>query len=59
MAHQKIKTIEMTRQIRDRMYLRLKDLPPAEQLAFYREHARLMNAKAAKLVKTKHKPVHA
>ena len=59
MAQPTIKAVEMTRQIRDRLYLRLKNLTPAEQLAFFREHARLMNAKAAKLVKTKRKSIHA
>jgi len=59
MAQQKIKAVEMTRQIRDKIYEQIKDMSPAEQLAFYREHARLMNAKAAKLVKPKRKPVHA
>ncbi len=59
MAHQKIKAVEMTRKIRDRIYEQVKDLSPAEQLAFFREGARRMNAKAATLVKTKRKPVHA
>ena len=59
MAQPTIKAVKMTRQIRDRMYLRLKNLTPAEQLAFFREHARLMNAKATKLMKTKRKRVHA
>ena len=54
-----INAVEMTRQIRDRIYEQVKDLSPAEQLAFYRERARLMNAKAAKLIKSKRKPVHA
>lgn len=56
---QKIKAVEMTRKIRDRIYEQVKDLSPAEQLAFYREGARRMNAKAAVLIKRKRKPVHA
>ncbi len=59
MAQQKIKAVEMTRQIRDKNYQRLLSLSHAERLAFYREQARLMNIKAAKLAKTKHKAVHA
>ncbi len=59
MAQPTIKAVEMTRQIRDQMYLRLKNLSPAEQLVFFREHARLMNTKATKLMKTKRKRVHA
>lgn len=51
MAQLKIKAVEMTRQIRDKIYEQVKDLPPAEQLAFYRERARRMNAKAKKLIK--------
>jgi hypothetical protein len=58
MAQQTIKAVEMTRQIRDRIYGQMKDMSPAEQLAFFREHARLMNAQAKKLGKTKRKPVH-
>jgi hypothetical protein len=49
----------MTREIRNRIYEQVKDLTPAEEVAFYREHARSMNAKAAKLGKTKRKRVHA
>ena len=59
MAQQKIKAVEMTRQIRDKIYEQIKDMSHAELLAFYREHARLMNLKAAKLVKPKRKRVHA
>ncbi len=59
MAHQEIKAVEMTRQIRDRIYEQVKDLSPAEQLAFYRERARLMDAKAEKLWKKDHTPAHA
>ena len=59
MAQQKIKAVEMTRQIRDKIYEQIKDMSPAEQLAFYREHARLMNAKAEQLLKAKRTPTHA
>ncbi len=60
MAHQKIKTVEMTLRIREKNYQRLLGLSRAERLAFYREHARLMNAKAARLVKAKvRQPVRA
>ncbi|MDE3092133.1 MAG: hypothetical protein KGJ80_22390 [Chloroflexota bacterium] len=48
-----IKTIERTRQIREKNYQRLLGLSRAERLAFYREHARLMKAKAAMLVTPK------
>lgn len=51
MAEQKIDAVKMTRTIRDRNYERLRHLSRAERLAFYREQARLMNAKAATLVK--------
>ncbi len=53
MAEQKIKAVEMTRLIRDDHYRRLAGLSRAEQLAFYREQARLMNAKAAQILKAK------
>lgn len=59
MAELKIKAVEMTRQIRDKIYLRVKDMTPTEELAFYREQARLMNEKAAKLRKRKRKPTPA
>ena len=59
MAEQKIKAVEMTRLIREQHYRRLAGLSRAEQLAFYREQARLMNARAAQLAKDKsHKPAH-
>ena len=51
MAEQKIDAVKMTRSIRDKNYERLRHLSRAERLAFYREQARLMNAKAATLVK--------
>lgn len=51
MAEQRIDAVAMTRQIRDKNYERLRHLSRAERLAFYREQARLMNAKAAAMVK--------
>jgi len=51
MAEQKIDAIKMTRSIRENNYARLRSLSRAERLAFYREQARLMNEKAAALVK--------
>lgn len=51
MTDQKIDTIKMTRSIRDRNYELLRNLTRAERLAFYREQAALMNAKAAALAK--------
>jgi len=51
MAEQKIDAIMMTRSIRDKNYERLHHLSRAERLAYYREQASLMNAKAATLVK--------
>ncbi len=60
MAEQEIDAVKMTRSIRDRNYERLRHLSRAERLAFYREQARLMNAKAATLVKAEaHTPVPA
>lgn len=38
-----IDTIEMTRQIRDRLYEQLKDLSLMERLAFYRETAQALH----------------
>jgi hypothetical protein len=51
MAEQKIDAIMMTRNIRDKNYERLHHLSRAERLAYCREQASLMNAKAATLVK--------
>ncbi len=51
MAELKIDAVKMVRRIRDRNYERLRHLSRAERLAFYREQARLMNAKAATLIK--------
>lgn len=51
MAEQKIDAVKMVRSIRDRNYERLRHLSRAERLAFYREQTRLMNEKAATLVK--------
>ena len=56
MAEQKIDAVKMTRSIRDKNYERLRDLSRAERLAFYREQARLMDAKAATLVKAEAHP---
>ena len=41
----------MTRRVSDRNYERLRHLSRAERLAFYQEQARLMNAKAAAMVR--------
>ena len=51
MAEQRIDAVAMTRSIRDKNYERLRHLSRAERLAYYREQARLMNAKAATMVK--------
>ena len=59
MAELTIKAVEMTRQIRDKHYEQLRGLSRAERLAFYRERARLMNAKAEKLIEAKRKRVNA
>ena len=56
MAEQKIDAIKMVRSIRDRNYERLRHLSRAERLAFYREQARLMNAKAATLIEPEKTP---
>jgi len=59
MAQLTIKAVEMTRQIRDRHYQQLLGLSRAERLAFYREHARLMNLKAEQIRKSMEKRVNA
>ncbi|MBM3333437.1 hypothetical protein FJY63_02135 [Candidatus Sumerlaeota bacterium] len=60
MPDRRIRAVEMTRRIREKNYQRLLGLSRAERLAFYREQARLMNAKAAKLAKAKvGKPIDA
>ena len=59
MAQLTIKAVEMTRQIRDKNYQRLLGLSRTERLAYYREHARLMDAKAEQLLKAKRTPTHA
>lgn len=60
MAQPKIDAIQMTRGIRERNAERLRHLSREERLAFYREQARLMNAKAATLVPNDpNKPAHA
>ena len=59
MAQLVIKAVEMTRQIRDNNYQRLLGLSRAERLAYYREHARLMDAKAKKLWKKDRSPANA
>ena len=51
MAEQKSDAIAMTRHIRDKSYEHLRHLSRAERLAFYQEQARLMNAKAAAMVR--------
>ena len=51
MAEPKIDTIKMTQTIRDKNYERLRNLSREERLAFYREQALRMNAKAAILNK--------
>jgi hypothetical protein len=50
-AEKKIDAIKMTRSIRDKQYEQLRRLSRAERLAFYRDQARLMDAKAATLIK--------
>ena len=56
MAEQTIDTVKMTRSLRDNNYERLRDMSRAERLAFYREQARLMNAKAATLIRAEAHP---
>ncbi len=51
MAEKKIDAIKMTRSIRDKQYEQLRRMSRTERLAFYREQARLMDAKAATLIK--------
>ena len=60
MAEPKIDAIKMTRSIREKNYERLRKMSRAERLAFYREQAHWMNAKAAALSKAKaHRPTQA
>jgi hypothetical protein len=40
-----VKTIEMTRQIREQQYAQFAGKSPAERLAFYREQTRQMDAR--------------
>ena len=54
-----INAVEMTRKIRDRIYGQMKNMSPAEELAFYREHASLMNEKAEQILEAKRKLEHA
>ena len=57
MTHQKIDAIEMTRGIREKNHERLNSMPRSERLAYYKEQARRMNARAAALLSAKgHKP---
>lgn len=46
MAKNEIRTVEMTLHIRNAHYALLKDKTCQERIAFYREKARLINAKA-------------
>jgi hypothetical protein len=39
--------VAMTRRIRDEHYERLKDAPPDERIAFYREKARVLHERIA------------
>jgi len=60
MVQPKIDAIQMTRDIREGNAERLGRLSREERLAYYREQARLMNAKAATLMpKDPNKPAHA
>jgi len=52
MVQVKIKAVEMTRQIRDKNYERLRGMSRAERLEYFREQARLMNEKAETLLKS-------
>ena len=45
-----VKTIEMTRQIREQQYAQFAGKSPAERLAFYREQAQQMDAKIPALL---------
>jgi hypothetical protein len=50
----RLKTMEMIRQIRDSHHELLKDKTPEERIAFYREHARRMNARLQSLLHEQH-----
>jgi hypothetical protein len=54
-----INAVEMTRKIRDKIYEQTKDMSRAELLAFYREHALLVNEKAEQILKQKRELEHA
>jgi hypothetical protein len=48
----KLKTIELTRRIRDNIYKQIKDLPKEEQIKFYRLKASKLNKQLQKKKKT-------
>ncbi|HEY4724316.1 MAG TPA: hypothetical protein VII92_20840 [Anaerolineae bacterium] len=45
-----VKTIEMTRQIREQQYAQIAGKSPADRLAFYREQAQQMDARIPALL---------
>jgi len=48
----KLKTIELTRRIRDNIYEQIKDLPKEEQIKFYRLKASKLNKQLQQKKKT-------
>lgn len=50
----KLKTVELTREIRDSIYNKIKDLSREEQVEFYRNRAKMVHKKIEnkKIVKT-------
>ena len=55
MKQNKIKTIEMVRQIRDKQYEQTKDMSTAEKIAFYRERSNTLLAQLQTIVDAKRK----
>jgi len=48
-----IKTVDVFRKIRDEHYRILKDKPVNEQIVFYQQQAKLVRARAGRLLKKK------
>ena len=55
----KIKAVDMVRGIRDAHHEKLKDLPPEEKIAFFREKARALHAELGRPEKSLDDPASA
>jgi hypothetical protein len=54
MTTPKLKTLEMTRRIRDQHYEQLKDKTHAERIAYYQQQARELHARLRVPLQTEH-----